>query len=105
MLCDTRIKLWYSISKSIRCSLQYLSKGSLKDIQLDDVADFELTDRAMTRMGLSDVEKLAIYGIVAGVLHLGNICFEDDPASKGLHSQVKEKLCQTGYDVIIHLRS
>ena len=42
-----------------------------------------MTDHAMSLMGLSDTEKLAIYGIVAGVLHLGNIMFEDDPASKG----------------------
>jgi Myosin head (motor domain) len=60
-----------------------LAKGSLKDIQLDDVNDFELTDRAMTRMGINDGEKVAIYAIVAGVLHLGNISFEDDPATKG----------------------
>jgi myosin-6 len=66
-----------------RMSRQFVSKGALRDIQLDDVRDFELTDRAMTHMGMSDAEKLAIYGIVAGVLHLGNITFEDDPASKG----------------------
>jgi len=60
-----------------------MDKGGLRDIQLDDVGDFELTDQAMTHMGLSDSEKLAIYGIVAGVLHLGNIMFEDDPAAKG----------------------
>jgi len=50
------------------------------------VNDFELTDQAMTHMGLSDAEKLAIYGIVAGVLHLGNAMFEDDPGSKGQSS-------------------
>ena len=38
----------------------------------------------MTHLGLSDAEKLAIYGIVAGVLHLGNAMFEDDPGSKGV---------------------
>jgi len=62
---------------------QFLTRGGLRDIQLDDVGDFELTDQAMTHMGLSDAEKLAIYGIVAGVLHLGNIMFEEDPGSKG----------------------
>ena len=44
-----------------------------------------MTDHAMSLMGLSDGEKLAIYGVVAGVLHLGNAMFEDDPASKGLY--------------------
>jgi len=42
----------------------------------------------MTRMGMSDGEKLGIYGIVAGVLHLGNVCFEDDAASKGMRLAV-----------------
>lgn len=60
-----------------------MSSGALRDIQLDDVRDFQLTDDAMSHMGLTDAEKLAIYGIVAGVLHLGNVVFEDDPATKG----------------------
>jgi len=51
--------------------------GSLKDIQMDDIADFKLTDDAMTHMGLSDADKLAIYTIIAGVLHLGNVSFEE----------------------------
>ena len=54
-----------------------MKKGSLRDIQLDDVTDFQLTDGAMTHMGLSNEEKLSIYSIIAGVLHLGNITFED----------------------------
>jgi len=60
-----------------------VARGGLRDIQLDDVGDFEVTDHAMSLMGLSDAEKLAIYGIVAGVLHLGNAMFEEDPVSKG----------------------
>jgi len=44
---------------------------------MDDIADFKLTDDAMTHMGLSDADKLAIYTIIAGVLHLGNVSFED----------------------------
>ena len=63
---------------------QFLKHGSLNDIHLDDQADFKLTDSAMTSMGMSDDEKLAIYTVVAGVLHLGNICFEeDDKGQKG----------------------
>ena len=61
-----------------------MDKGSLRDIQLDDVRDFEITDSAMTAMGMTDNEKLNIYTIVAGVLHLGNVFFEDDPESKGV---------------------
>jgi len=44
---------------------------------MDDIADFKLTDDAMTHMGMSDDDKLAIYTIIAGVLHLGNVSFED----------------------------
>ncbi len=63
---------------------QFLAKGSLRDIQLDDVEDFQEMDRAMTHMGMSDAEKMSIYVIVAGVLHLGNVGFEDDDnSSKG----------------------
>ena len=62
-----------------------MKHGSLKDIQLDDARDFRVTDDAMTKMGLSDNEKLAIYTVVAGVLHLGNISFEENTEdSKGM---------------------
>ena len=41
----------------------------------------------MTQMGMNDGEKMGIYTIVAAVLHLGNIVFEEDVdgpnASKG----------------------
>jgi len=73
-----------ALFRVVRCIVpQFMAKGALRDIQLDDVGDFQLTDQAMTHMGLSESEKLAIYGIVAGVLHLGNIMFNDDPAAKG----------------------
>ncbi len=45
--------------------------------------DFTRTDKAMTQMGMTEDEKLAIYTIVAGVLHLGNIEFEEDEGAKG----------------------
>lgn len=37
----------------------------------------------MGQMGISDAERQAIYMVVAGVLHLGNVDFEEDPESKG----------------------
>jgi len=56
---------------------------------MDDIADFQLTDAAMTHMGLSDAEKLAIYTVIAGVLHLGNVSFEEShDDSTGLSDQV-----------------
>lgn len=66
-----------------RKSQMYMSKGGMTDIQLDDVKDFQLTDQAMSHMGMSDADKTAIYTVIAGVLHLGNVCFEEDVESKG----------------------
>ncbi|CAH1962799.1 unnamed protein product [Acanthoscelides obtectus] len=54
-------------------------QGPLKDILLDDVEDFSELDQALTRLGLTDSERLQIYATVAAVLHLGNVAFEDNP--------------------------
>lgn len=35
--------------------------------------------QALTRVGMTEAEKTAVYCIVAAVLHLGNIQFEEDP--------------------------
>ena len=48
-----------------------MSAGALSDIILDDRADFASTDAAMGSMGVSEQERLQIYTLVAGVLHLG----------------------------------
>ena len=45
---------------------------------LDDAADFAVTDAAMTHCGVGEEEKLRIYAIVAAVLHLGNVRFESN---------------------------
>lgn len=58
--------------------MQFLNKGALTDIQLDDMNDYGRMDSAMSRMGLTEDEKLAIYAVAAGVLHLGNIQFEEE---------------------------
>ncbi|XP_043272163.1 myosin heavy chain 95F isoform X2 [Venturia canescens] len=55
------------------------SKGSLNDPILDDVEGFNAIDQALTRLGLTDDERMQIYTMVAAVLHLGNIVFEDNP--------------------------
>lgn len=36
-------------------------------------------NKAFTRLGLTDAERMEIYTMVAAVLHLGNITFEDNP--------------------------
>lgn len=59
-------------------SADHIAKGSLKDILLDDVGDFQVLDDALNRIGLSQADRWDIYKTVAAVLHLGNIEFEDD---------------------------
>ncbi|KAK3097679.1 hypothetical protein FSP39_012037 [Pinctada imbricata] len=61
-----------------RKSQQYLKMGSLRDPVLDDVKDFKVCDNAMTHLGISVDEKQSIYTIVAALLHLGNIAFEEN---------------------------
>lgn len=55
------------------------SKGGLKDTLLDDVEDFGNLDKALARMGITENERFEIYRLVAAVLHLGNVTFEDNP--------------------------
>lgn len=60
-------------------SRSHTANGPLKDPILDDYHDFQQLDQALSRLGLSDSTKLEIYAMVAGVLHLGNIAFEENP--------------------------
>ncbi|XP_063909562.1 myosin heavy chain 95F isoform X1 [Zophobas morio] len=60
-------------------SADHAKSGPLRDILLDDVEDFTTLDGALSRLGLSDADRLQIYTTVAAVLHLGNIEFEDNP--------------------------
>lgn len=67
-----------------RKSQQHKQQGILTDAIVDDLQDFKATDSALTNFGLSSEEKVNIYKIVAAVLHLGNVSFEDSPEdSKG----------------------
>ncbi|XP_071114044.1 unconventional myosin-VI-like isoform X1 [Haliotis cracherodii] len=61
-----------------RKSQQYLKLGSLNDPILDDVRDFTVCSEAMTKMGITDADKNNIFRLVAAVLHLGNITFEEN---------------------------
>lgn len=60
-----------------RKSKDLKTKGPLIDSIVDDIEDFTATDQALSHFGVTD--KLAIYKVVASVLHLGNISFEDNP--------------------------
>ncbi|NXI27703.1 MYO6 protein, partial [Sterrhoptilus dennistouni] len=67
-----------------RKSPEYLKEGSLKDPLLDDHGDFNRMCTAMKRIGLDDEEKLDLFRVVAGVLHLGNIDFEEAGSTSDL---------------------
>lgn len=49
---------------------------------VDDARDFQDTVSAMNTMGISDREQQSIFEIVAGILHLGNVVFEEDSRSQ-----------------------
>uniref|UniRef100_A0ACB8GEF9 Unconventional myosin-VI n=1 Tax=Sphaerodactylus townsendi TaxID=933632 RepID=A0ACB8GEF9_9SAUR len=66
-----------------RKSPEYLKSGSLKDPLLDDHGDFIRMCTAMKKIGLDDDEKLDLFRVVAGVLHLGNIDFEEAGSTSG----------------------
>lgn len=74
-----------------RKSESHLKKGSLKDPILDDYQDFHNLDQALSRLGLSDAQRNQIYALVAAVLHLGNVTFEDNPDDARGGCQVSEK--------------
>ncbi|XP_028294764.1 myosin VIb isoform X1 [Gouania willdenowi] len=62
---------------------QHQRLGALKDPLLDDQSDFNRMCVAMKKIGLNDTEKLDLFRVVAGVLHLGNIDFEETGSSSG----------------------
>uniref|UniRef100_A0A665WRK8 Unconventional myosin-VI n=1 Tax=Echeneis naucrates TaxID=173247 RepID=A0A665WRK8_ECHNA len=66
-----------------RKSPEHLKVGALKDPLLDDTGDFNRMCVAMKKIGLDDTEKLDLFRVVAGVLHLGNIDFEETGSSSG----------------------
>lgn len=51
----------------------------MKDPIIDDYNHFQSLDKALGRLGLNETAKLEIYSLVAAVLHLGNISFEEIP--------------------------
>ncbi|XP_028251714.1 myosin VIb isoform X6 [Parambassis ranga] len=62
---------------------KHVKMGALKDPLLDDQGDFNRMCVAMKKIGLNDTEKLDLFRVVAGVLHLGNIDFEETGSSSG----------------------
>lgn len=62
---------------------QHMKAGPLKDPLLDDHGDFNRMSGAMKKIGLDDTEKLDLFRVVAGVLHLGNVDFEEAGSTSG----------------------
>ena len=49
---------------------------------MNDVSDFKRMDQAMDAVGISVKTKMDIYRVVAAVLHLGNVNFEENTKDK-----------------------
>lgn len=54
----------------------------LTDPMVDDVADFTRLCKALRGVGLSEEELLAVFEVVAAILHLGNVAFTDNHEDK-----------------------
>ncbi|KAL3307757.1 Unconventional myosin-VI, partial [Cichlidogyrus casuarinus] len=52
-------------------------RTALRDIDMDDYDDFSGTEKAMADMGIEAAVRENIFSIVAGILHLGNVTFEE----------------------------
>ena len=57
---------------------QYLNQGSIQDRNLNDTQDYKLMSESMEKVGFSSQEKDNIFRIVAAVMHLGNVAFEEE---------------------------
>nr|XP_020446832.1 unconventional myosin-VI-like [Monopterus albus]XP_020446834.1 unconventional myosin-VI-like [Monopterus albus] len=62
---------------------EHLKDSAPKGPLLDDQGDFIRMCLAMKKIGLDDTEKLDLFRVVGGVLHLGNIDFEETGSSSG----------------------
>ena len=45
--------------------------------------DFHSLQKALADIGFSDAQKLEVFSIIAGILHLGNVQFEASEATHG----------------------
>ena len=63
------------------CCVKYLKHSCLNDPGIDDNEGFKQLQHSMTHVGLSEKEKIAIFTVVAAVLHLGNVAFEENTES------------------------
>ena len=79
-----------SLIPAERKSADHKSQGILVDAIVDDLADFKVMDAALTNFGILGEEKANVYKIVAAVLHLGNVSFEESPDDKKGGCRIQE---------------
>lgn len=60
----------------------YLNPASLDDPSLKDADGFRTLEQSMDKIGLSAAEKTDLFRVVAAVLHLGNITFQENLKDK-----------------------
>lgn len=60
-----------------------MKQGSIKDPNLDDTSDYRRMEESMNKVGFSEEEKANIFKVIAAVLHVGNIAFEDSGDTEG----------------------
>mmetsp|Transcript_36271 Transcript_36271/g.96405 ORF Transcript_36271/g.96405 Transcript_36271/m.96405 type:complete len:1978 (-) Transcript_36271:181-6114(-) len=87
-------------------SFTYLAKSSIVKLErVDDGADFEEMQQAMTALQISVEEQTSIVKVIAAVLHSGNIAFEGteedcDIASGNKSFKLVSKLLQIDEEVV-----
>lgn len=70
---------------------------------LDDVKDFAVMEKSMTDCGLQPPEKSNVFRLVAAVLHLGNIEFEESGDGSAITSATESSL--TGVSAMLGLEA
>lgn len=86
-----------------RKSREHLSKGIVIDAIVDDVRDFKETESALAHFGVGDAQRVDIFKIVAAVLHLGNVGFEDSPEDTRGGCRVKDGPSATSLQTVAEL--
>ncbi|XP_028968775.1 unconventional myosin-VI [Galendromus occidentalis] len=76
---------------STKASKDHQKQGPLKDPVLDDSEDFKRLDKSLELIGLDKERRFYVYAIVAAVLHLGNVQFEENPDDKKGGSKLRDK--------------
>lgn len=70
-------------------NFNYLGNRESSNGSIDDAAAFEKTCECLTQIGVYSEDQMALLGMAAGVLHLGNVQFEEKDGDSD-HAQVTE---------------